>query len=88
MKQNVLIGKIISFCLAYNILDDESTPISELTVIIGKMLEEAYFVESLINTIIIKVRTCNNIDVDRLKNLLIELEKARLELEYKDYSLM
>ena len=82
MKKNVLIGKIINFCFTYNVLDDESIGVSELTDIIEKMLGEAYFLESLINTIIIVSKKHRSIDTTEVKTLLIELEKIRLELEY------
>jgi len=82
LKKNVLIGKIINFCFTYNVLDDESIGVSELTDIIEKMLGEAYFLESLINTIIIVSKKHRSIDTTEVKTLLIELEKIRLELEY------
>jgi len=82
MERNVLIGRIISFCFTYNVLDDESIEIGELTEVIGKMLDEAYFLESLINTVIIASKKNKGIDIEEVKTLLIELEKIRLEQEY------
>ena len=82
MERNVLIGRIINFCFTYNILDDESIEMGELTDVIRKMLGEAYFLESLINTIIIASKKNKGVDIEEVKTLLIELEKIRLELEY------
>jgi len=84
LERNILVGKIISFCFAYNVLDDTSIEVSELTEIVGKMLDEAYFLESLINTIIIKTKKHKGIDTEEVKTLLIELEKIRLEMEYEN----
>jgi len=83
VERNILVGKIVNFCFDYDILDDSSIAISEITDIIEQRLDEAHFLESLINTIIVKTKTCKHIDVDIVKELLIELEKIRLELEYK-----
>jgi len=82
MEKNILIGKIINFCFAYNVIDDESIGVTELTDVIEKMLNETFFLESLINTIIIVSKKHAGIDIEEVKTLLIELEKIRLELEY------
>ncbi|MCL2360693.1 MAG: hypothetical protein FWC73_02630 [Defluviitaleaceae bacterium] len=86
MERNVLIARIINFCFTYNVVNDESIEVSELTNVIEKMLEEAYFLESLINTIIIASKKHSGIDIEEVKTLLIELEKIRLELEYSHVS--
>ena len=84
MGKNVLVNEIVSFCFDYGIVH-ESMNGDELKSIVYNHLEEEPFIENLINTIIIKSKTCPNLDIDRLKDLLIELEKVRIELEYKDY---
>jgi len=47
-------------------------------------LKDVSFIESLINTIIVKTKKSKDIDVEKLKELLLELEKIRLDLEYRD----
>jgi len=86
LEKRALIARIINFCFTYKILDDESIEIGELTGVIEKMLEEAYFLESLINTIIIVSKKNKGVDTTEVKTLLIELEKIRLELEYSHVS--
>jgi len=54
---------------------------------IAQGLEKAELIESLINTIFLKVKSSKNINIKRVKELLIELEKVRLDLEFKDYGL-
>jgi len=83
MERKILVGKIIDFCYRYDVLDDSSIEISELKNIIEKRLDEAHFVESLINTIILRTKKYSGIDIERVIELLTELEKRRLEIEYK-----
>ena len=84
MNRNVLVKKIVRFCFECEVFDKSSNQ-SETETIVSKRLEDTWFVESLINTIITRARTHKKLDVDELKELLIELEKIRIELEYKDY---
>ncbi|MCL2400909.1 MAG: hypothetical protein FWC91_14355 [Defluviitaleaceae bacterium] len=84
MGKNVLVNEIVNFCFDYGVIH-ESIDEDELKSIVYNHLEEEPFIENLINTIIIKSKSCPTLDIDRLKDLLIELEKIRLELEYKDY---
>jgi len=51
-----------------------------------KALREVDYVESLITTIIFWTRGIRHIDIDRLKEILIELEKIRIDLEYRGYA--
>ena len=84
MEKNKLINEITNFCFDYgifNIWDSQSVIKSKIEHGLGK----APFVESLINTIIVKAKAYSYINVDRLKTILLELEKIRIELEYKDY---
>jgi len=90
MERNIerekLINEIISFCFKHGVLD-ASDNVVELTNIIESKLKEAPFIENLINTIIIKARACEGVDIEKVKNLLLELEKIRLELEFKSYNI-
>jgi len=87
MEKDILVEKIIRFCFDCEVLD-KSMNQSETATIVAKRLEDAEFVESLINTIITRARTLKDLDVKELKELLIELERVRLELEYKDYNMV
>ena len=87
MEKKVLVEKIIRFCFDCEVFD-KSTNQRETATIVAKRLEDAEFVESLINTIITRARTLKDLDVKELKELLIELERVRLELEYKDYNMV
>ena len=82
MNKDILIDEIASFGFNYGLFNDQ-IEIEEIKKRIGYMLEDSEFLENLINTIILKARYYKNIDMDKLKKLLIDLEKTRLELEYK-----
>ena len=82
MKRDILIAEIVKFCFDYDMRIDEN----QLKEKIDSKLNEVEFVESLINTIIIKAKNSNNINPKKVKELLIELEIIRLELEFRDYN--
>jgi len=83
MERDILVGEIVRFCLDYGVLIDAE----ELKRKIELGLEKAELIESLINTIFLRAKASKNIDIKRVKELLIELEKVRLDLEFKDYGL-
>ena len=62
-------------------LFDKSVHANEIQSRIENGLTESPFIESLINTIIVKTKKRKNIDTGKLKTLFLELEKIRLELE-------
>jgi len=80
MERKELINEIINFYIKYGII--EKTGIEEAKLITDKELSNAVFVETLINAIILKTRHCKNTDIEKIKALLLELERIRLELEY------
>jgi len=84
MKRKVLSNEIVNFCLEYGVFNI-TTNISDIKTRIEHQLEDYDFVESLINMIITKTKEQENIDIERLKRLLLELEKVRLELEYRKH---
>ena len=84
MKRNILVNEIVTFCFTNEIFH-KTIKVSEIKNRVRICLDEIDFIESLINTIIIKTRISKNIDIEKAKELLVELEKIRLELEYKDY---
>jgi len=83
MERKELANDIVDFALEYGVFN-----ISGQICDIKRRIEEQFidfeFVEGLINMIIVKTKDKNDIDTGRLIELLIELEKIRLELEYKD----
>ena len=81
MNRDILIREIVSFCLDYGVLLDKH----EIKRKLESGLERAEFVEDLINTIFRKAKKDRGMDIERVKELLIELEKIRLDLEFKDY---
>jgi len=85
MERNILVNKIVRFCFDCEVLDETSNQ-CETETIVDQRLDDVEFIENLINTVIVTSRGRKNLDVEQLKELLIELEKIRLELEYKDYS--
>jgi len=80
MNKENLINEIINFCFDYDVIVDQA----DLRKRIEEKLNEAHFIENLINTIYIKSKNSQNIDLEKVKELLIELEKIRLELEYSE----
>jgi len=80
MERKELVNEIASFCYEYR-LWNRAIKIDELKNIIEFQLKDFEFVESLINTIIVKTNH-KNIDVEKVKKILLELDKIRLELEY------
>ena len=71
----------ISFCFELT-MDD-----AELRSKIERKLGEVEFIELLISTIYTKARTGKKFDVRLVKELLVELEKIRVELEFRGYEL-
>jgi len=81
MKQDNLIREIVSFCLDYGVLIDRK----EIERKIKQGLEKAELIEDLYNTIFRRAKSDRGMDIKRVIELLIELERVRLELEFKDH---
>jgi len=84
MERNILVDEIISFCFDYGVKLERS----EVKENIEQGLESAELVESFINMIFIKAKKDKNTDIKRIIELLLELERIRLELEFKDHNLV
>jgi hypothetical protein len=81
MNNKELVNEIIGFCVTYRLFEksEELTAIKEA---IEHQLVDVVFVEGLINRLILKAKDRKDIDFEKLKTLLLELERIRLELEY------
>lgn len=85
MEQYKLVKEIIKTCQYFKIMNrDINNSFVEKKIIDG--LEDIIFVENLLNIFYKKMkqkRFQKTLNQDRLKRLLIELEKIRLNLEFK-----
>ena len=85
MEQYKLVKEIIKTCQYFKVMNrDINDVFVEKKIIDG--LEDIIFVENLLNVFYKKMklkRFQNTLNKDRLKKLLIELEKIRLNLEFK-----
>ena len=84
MERNVLINEVANFCFHYGLLYNRPADMSEIKSNIEQQLKNEAFIESLINTINVNIRKRKNVDKQKLITILTELERLRLELEYKD----
>ena len=85
MEQYKLVKEIIKTCQYFKVMNcDVNDSFVEKKIIDG--LEDIIFVENLLNIFYKKMkqkRFQKTLNQDRLKRLLIELEKIRLNLEFK-----
>lgn len=85
MDQYKLVREIIKTCQYFKVMEkDISCYFVEKKIIDG--LEDIIFVENLLNVLYKKMKQNKykkSLDRNRLKRLLIELEKVRLNLEFK-----
>jgi len=82
MERKRLANELTDFCLANGIFNI-SCGAKEIKKRIEEQFEDVVFVEGLINMIIVKAKDLKDIDAGKLVDLLSELERLRLELEYK-----
>ena len=84
MERDIFIEELTGFFFVYGILGRE---IEEHTIkkIIENSLEKIELVETLINKLNAQAKKCSYIDIEKLKELLLELERIRIELDFKDY---
>jgi len=81
-KLTRLADELTDFCLEYKIFNI-SCSVKEIKKRIEEQFDDVVFVEGLINLIIVKTKDHKDIDTGKLIELLSELERLRLELEYK-----
>lgn len=86
MNQYKLVKEIIKTCKYFKIIENETDyNFIEKKIIDG--LDDIIFVENLLNVFYRKTKSRkfkNAINKSRLKNILVELEKIRLNLEFKE----
>jgi len=80
-KKEIIAKEIISFCADYGVMLNDK----DIKRKIELCLSEAHLIEYVIGMIFIKAKRNRNIDIEKVKELLIELEKVRLEYEFKDH---
>ena len=80
MERDILVDEIYNFCFDYGVLVDKKA----IKKNIEKGLGKAEIVESIYNMVFTKAKRGKVEDVERAKELLIELEKIRLDLEFRD----
>jgi len=85
MKKDIFINELINFCFRY-ILFDKLIEMDTIKCNLEKQLEDIDFVETLIREIMVKTKSHRGIDIEKAKMLLLELERIRINLEYKEYS--
>lgn len=78
MKRDNLIDEIMEMCFDYETLDK-----NVIKKEIDSKLSEVDFVENLIGTIHKKAKYSKNIDIVKVKKILLELDKIRWELEFE-----
>ena len=83
MEKEELINEVIDFCFDYDMFYTIAD-ISEIESKISKQLEQNEFVKSLIDAVIVKIKYSKYINTEKARTLLIELEKLKLELLYKN----
>ena len=83
MERKKLANEVTNFCFEYEVFNTVCGE-AEIKQRIEEQFDDVIFVEGLINMIIVKTKNNEYVDVDHLIIILSELERLRLELEYKD----
>ena len=87
IERDVFIEELAGFLFIYGIFGRE---VEESTIrkIIENSLEQIELVETLINKINKEAKKRRYINVEKLKELLLELERIRIELDFENYTKM
>jgi len=83
MNKEILVNRIVGFYLETSLLDESRLSKEELAAQITSCLKKAEHLETIINTITLRARCHRNYDAKKLIEMLVELERIRLHLEYK-----
>ena len=84
MEKNILVEELAGFFFVYGFFGRELEE-SAIKKIIETSLERIELVESLINKLNKEAKKCKHIDIEKLKAFLLELERIRIELDFKDF---
>lgn len=82
IERKKLVNELTSFCIKFNLFKGRIEK-SDIEVGLEAGLEKIEFIENLITMIIYKSRYNTITDLKQLKYILLELERLRLDLEYK-----
>ena len=84
LNKSQLAEELVDFCVKYKILSmiNEVPKSIEMKENVVNKLKCSEFVEGFIHLLITSPKLKNNIDKRKLKELLLSLEKIKLELEY------
>jgi len=83
MEKRKLAEEIVSFCCRYSLINNLEYTSASVQNVEGQ-LENCWFVEHLIHLFITKAKYKKGLDTKKLKELVLELEKIRLDLEYDE----
>ena len=78
----MLVDELACFCFVYGIFD-KSLEESIIKDKIERGLEDVAFIKHLIDTLILQTNNRSYIDIEKLKELVLELERIRFGLEYR-----
>lgn len=80
MKKKFLVDEIVNFCFKYGLIAN-TTNVDYLRNNIEEQLNDVVFVENLINAIFIRGKQYKILRSKKVMNIIMELEKIRLQLE-------
>ena len=84
LEEKILVKELTGFFFVYGILGRELEE-STIRKIVKNSLEKIELVETLINKLTNEAKKQRYIDVAKAKELLLELEQVRIELDFKGY---
>ena len=82
MKKKKLVKEIIDFCFTYGLID-ETVKTYEMEIRIENALKQCAFIETLYNIILLETKKNRNANIKRTRELLLQLEELRLQLEFE-----
>ena len=82
MERQELVNEIVDFCIEHEFLFYKQAEAIAIKTEMDHRLQDIEFVEDFIHLLIIKTKNRKNMNITKLKRILLGLEKVRLELEY------
>jgi len=83
MERKKLANDVTDFCFEYGVFNT-TCGANEIKKRIEEQFIDPVFVKGLIGMITDKVKLQKNVDIDKMMELLLELDSLRAELEYKE----